>query len=199
VPVLAGAPTEEGCEGDCDVCRSLRQAVLEALASEDLAPLEGPDVAARAGLTEVALVDHYGSVEACLAATYDELSEQLYALHVEAFDGPGDWRSRFVAGVRAAFGRIAATPGAARLLFAEELLADPRLRSRRVAARQRLALLVAEELEAERDQAVPAVQAEFLIGAASRAAQTGFASGAEPWRVAARVSETLRVLEPRAA
>jgi AcrR family transcriptional regulator len=188
---------EEGCTSDCEVCRSLRQALLDALEFDGLPQLEAADVAARAGLTEADLVDHYGGLAGCLAATYDELSDELYDLHVHAFDGPGDWRSRFLAGFRAALDRIASTPGAVCLFFAEEVLGDPRLRTRRAAAGERVARLVTEELEAERDQLVPAFEVEFMLGAVSSAARTEMAAGEAPGRVAARVSEALRLLEPR--
>jgi AcrR family transcriptional regulator len=188
---------EEGCTSDCEVCRSLRQALLDALEFDGLPQLEAADVAARAGLTEADLVDHYGGLAGCLAATYDELSDELYDLHVHAFDGPGDWRSRFMAGFRAALDRIASTPGAVCLFFAEEVLGDPRLRTRRAAAGERVARLVTEELEAERDQLVPAFEVEFMLGAVSSAARTEMAAGEAPGRVAARVSEALRLLEPR--
>jgi AcrR family transcriptional regulator len=188
---------EEGCPSDCDVCRSLRQALLDALESDGLPHVEAADVAARAGLAEADLVEHYGGLAGCIAATYNELSDEVYDLHVEAFDGAGDWRSRFLAGFRAALDRIASTPGAVCLFFAEEVLGDPRLRTCREAARQRVTRLVAEELEAERDHAVPAVQVEFMLGAVSRTARMEMASGVAPWRAAARVSETLRLLDPR--
>jgi AcrR family transcriptional regulator len=190
---------EEGCAGDCDVCRSLREALLDALSCDGLSGLEAGDVTARAGLSEATLAEHYGGLEACLVATYDELSDELYDLHVDAFERPGDWRSRFLSGVRAALERVAATPGAVRLLFAEEVLGHPSLRTRRAAARQRMTRLVAEELEAERHRAVPAVQVEFLLGAVSRTARTEMAAGVAPRCVAARVGETLRLLEPQAA
>jgi hypothetical protein len=113
---------EEGCTSDCDVCRSLRQALLDALESDGLPRVEAAGVAAGAGLTEADLVEHYGGLAGCLAATYDELSDELYDLHVDAFDGAGDWRSRFLAGFRAALDRIASTPGAVCLFFADEVL-----------------------------------------------------------------------------
>jgi hypothetical protein len=188
---------EEGCTSDCDVCRSLRQALLDALETDGLPHVEAAGVAARAGLTEADLVEHYDDLAGCLAATYDQLSDELYDLHVDAFDCAGDWRSRCVEGCRAARDRIASTPGAVCLFFAEEGLGDPRLRTRRAAAGERVARLVAEELEAERDQAVPAFQVEFMLGAVSRAARAEVAAGGAPGRVAARVSETLRLLEPR--
>jgi hypothetical protein len=201
VPVLMDRQLEEeGCTGDCDVCRRLRQALLGALASvEDPHALAAADLAERAELAEADLVEHYGSVDRCLEATYDELSEELYELHIHAFDGPGDWRSRFLEGERAALDRIASTPGAVRLFFADELLAHPRLRTRRAAARQRVARLVADEVEHEQEQGVAEVQVEFILGAVSHAAKAEAAYGMEPARVAARVSETLRLLEPQAA
>jgi AcrR family transcriptional regulator len=196
-PAPARASIEEGCTGDCDVCRSLRQALLDTLELDGLQQVEAADVAARAGATEAELAEHYGGLADCVAATYDELSDELYALHLRAFAGPGDWRSRFLAGLRAALERAASIPGAVCLLFAEEVLADPRVRARRATARERVARLVVEELEAERDQTVPAFQVEFMLGAVSRTAQTEMAAGAAPRRVAARVGETLRLLEPQ--
>jgi AcrR family transcriptional regulator len=198
IPVLVTAPMEqEGCTGDCDVCRRLRHALLDVLESEG--PPAAPDIAERAELAVADLVDHYGSVDGCLVAAYDELAEELFELHVEAFDGPGDWQSRFLDGMRAALDHIASTPGAVQLFFADELLAHPRLRTRRAAARQRIARLVAGEVDHEHEQGVPAVQVEFILGAVSHAAKTEAADGMEPARVIARVSETLRLLEPLAA
>jgi AcrR family transcriptional regulator len=199
VPVVFGAPTEEErCTGDCDVCRRLRHALLDAL-EQGSGILDAADVAERADLAEADVFDHYGSVDSCLVATYDELSQELYDLHVEAFDGPGDWQSRFLEGMRAGLDRIDSTPGAARLLFDDELLGHPRLRIRRAAARQRVARLVAEEVEHERDRGLPAVQVEFMLGAVSHAAKTEAADGMEPARITARVGEALRLLEPQAA
>jgi AcrR family transcriptional regulator len=189
---------EQGCTGDCEVCRRLRHALLEAL-DEGARTLDTAEIAERADLAEADLFAHYGSVDSCLVATYDELAQELYELHVEAFDGPGDWQSRFLEGMRAALERIDSTPGAERLFFADELIGHPRLRIRRAAARQRVARLVAEEAEHERDRDLPAVQVEFILGAVSHAAQEEAADGMEPARIAARVSETLRLLEPLAA
>jgi AcrR family transcriptional regulator len=198
MPVLVGVPTEEGCTGDCDVCRRLRHALLDAL-EQGAWTLDAAAIAERADLAEAFLFAHYGSVDSCLVAAYDELAQELYELHVDAFDGPGDWQSRFLEGLRAGLDHIESTPGAERLFFDEELLGHPRLRIRRATARQRVARLVAEEAEHELDRDLPAVQVEFILGAVSYAAQTEAADGMEPARVTARVSETRRLLEPLAA
>jgi AcrR family transcriptional regulator len=200
VSVLTRAPVEEeGCAADCDVCRGLREALLSELARPSTVALTAAGVAARAGLTEADLRVHYGGLEECLGATYDELALELYDLHVNAFDGAGDWRSRFLDGVRAALDRIATTPGAVRLFFADELRAHPGLRESRAAARQRVARLVAQEMELEQERGVPALQVEFLLGAVSHAALDEAAGGMEPARVTARVGQTLSLLEPLAA
>jgi AcrR family transcriptional regulator len=191
---------EGGCTGDCDVCRRLRQALLASLAwDEDPHALAAADLADRAELAEADLLAHYGSVDNCLAATYDELAEELFELQLHAFDGSGDWQSRFLDGMRAALDRIDSTPGATRLFFADDLVAHPRLRTRRAAARQRVARLVADEVGHERERGIPAVQVEFILGAVSHAARAEAAGGMDPSRVVARVGETLRVLEPLAA
>jgi AcrR family transcriptional regulator len=191
---------EGGCTGDCDVCRRLRQALLAALAwDEDPHALAAADLAERAELPETELLAHYGSVDNCLAATYDELSEELYELQLRAFDGSGDWQSRFLDGMRAALDHIDSTPGASRLFFADDLLAFPGLRTRRAAAQQRVARLVSDEVEHEQERGIPAVQIEFILGAVAHAAKAEVADGMEPARVVARVGETLRVLEPLAA
>jgi len=190
----------EGCTGDCVVCRRLRQALLAALAwDEDPNALAAADLAERAELAETDVIAHYGSVDNCLAATFDELWEELYELHLQAFDGSGDWQSRFLDGMHAALDRIDSTPGATRLFFADDLVAQARLRTRRAAARQRLASLVAAEVELEQERELPAVQVEFILGAVSHAARSEVADGMEPARVTARVGETLRLLQPQAA
>jgi AcrR family transcriptional regulator len=191
---------EEGCTSDCDVCRRLREALLAALAwDEDPNALPAADLAERAALPETDLLAHYGSVDNCLAATYDQLSDELYELHLHAFDGSGDWQSRFLDGMRAALDHIDSTPGATRLFFADDLLAHPRLRTRRAAARQRVARLIADEVEHEREHGVPGIQVEFILGAVSHATRAEVADGLEPARVVDRVGETLRLLEPLAA
>src|SRR5687767_9587859 len=160
-----GVPMEEeGCTDACGVCRRLRHALLDVL-EQGSPTLDAADIAERADLAEADLLAHYGSVDICLVAAYDELSAELYELHVEAFDGPGDWQSRFLDGMRAALDHIASTPGAARLFFADELVGHPRLRIRRAVARQRIAQLVADEVEHEQDRELPAVQVEFILGA----------------------------------
>jgi AcrR family transcriptional regulator len=161
--------------------------------------LAATDLAARAGLPEVALAVHYGTIDNCLVATYDEVSQKLYRIQLEAFAGPGDWHTRCSRAVAAALGHIESTPGAARLCFGELARGNPRIRVRRAAARQRVVRLLADEYERERREGLPDLHFEFLVGALFRAAQDELAAGRAPTRVAERVKELLAVLEPVAA
>jgi hypothetical protein len=151
------------------------------------------------GLPESALAQHYGSVDRCLVATFHELSEELHRCHVDAFAGPEDWHTRFAIAVDSSLERIASSPGALRLLFAESARGDPRIRAHRTAACQRFIWLLAEEYELEYGVRLPDVHFEFLVGALFQAAQAEFAAGRDAARTAARVKELLALLEPVAA
>jgi hypothetical protein len=198
VPALAGAPSqEEGCPRSCTTCARLRQALLSELEWKHPSSIDAGALAAGAGLGEADLVDHYGSVDGCLVATYEALSDELYALQVDALaNGSGDWQSNFLDGVRAALDHLAAIPGAMVLFFADELRGHPLLRVRRAAARQRVARLLADHS----GEAGNSLRSEFLLGALAHAAHSEAAArGMQPARVAARIGATLRLLEPRAA
>ena len=139
---------------------------------------------------------HYGTIDNCLVATYDEVSQELYRLQVEAFAGPGDWHERLSRAVTAALEHIESTPGAARLCFGEPARGNPRIRPRRAVARQRVVRLLADEYERERGEGLADLHFEFLVGALYRTAQDELAAGGKPTRVAERVKELLALLEP---
>ena len=197
---LGGASQSgEGCAGECATCSQLRSALLEALAAHELQFLTATDLETRAGLPELALAAHYGTIDNCLVATFDEVSYELSLIQLEAFAGPGDWHERFSHAVAAVLEHIALTPGAARLCFGEPARGNPRIRARRAAVRQRVVRLLSDEYERERGEGLPDLHFEFLFGAIFRAAQDEVAAGGEPTRVAERVDELLRLLEPVAA
>jgi AcrR family transcriptional regulator len=197
---LGGAPrAEQGCAVGCEACGRLRRALLDALIEHDVQSVAAADLAARAGLPATALAAHYGTVDNCVVATFDEVSEELYRRHVEAFAGPGDWHARFSSAVVAALAHIAATPGAARLCVAEPARDHPRVRTRRDAARRRVVRLLADEYERERAGGPSDIHFEFLVGALYRAAQGDLAAGREPSQVAERLKELLALLEPAPA
>ena len=162
----------------------------------DLESLAVTDLETRAELPESSLAMHYGTIENCVVAAYDEVAQQLYIVQLEAFAGPGDWHERFSDAVDAALERIESTSGTAQLCFGELARGNPRIRARRAVARERTVRLLSDEYERERHEGLPDLHFEFLVGALYRAAQDELAAGGEPTCVAGRVSELLAVLEP---
>lgn len=194
---LVGAPHAElGCGGDCESCGRLRSALLDALDDHELESLAAGDLSTRAGLPVTALATHYGTIDNCVVATFDELSEELYRCQVEAFAGLGDWHMRFSNAVVAVLQQIESRPGAAQLCFAEIARRHPGIRARRAAARQRVVRLLADEHERDHGCRLPDLHFEFLVGALYRAAQDEVAAGRAPTRVAERLRELLALLEP---
>jgi hypothetical protein len=197
---LVGAPDVEfGCGGDCESCARLRSALLDALDGHELESLAAEDLSTRAGLPMTALATHYGTIDNCVVAAFDELSEELYRCQVEAFAGLGDWHMRFSNAVVAVLQLIESRPGAAQLCFAEIARRHPGIRAGRAVARQRLIRLLADEHEREHGYRLPDLHFEFLVGALYRAAQDEVAAGRGPTRVAERLRELLALLEPVAA
>jgi AcrR family transcriptional regulator len=187
---------EEQHAVDCVACARLRSALLEALTEHDPGSLTAADLTTRAGLPETALSAHYGTLDDCLAATFDELADELYRRHREAFAGPGDWHARLSSAADATVDQLRHNPGAVRLCFAYAARGDERIRTQRAAARQRFVQLFADEYEREHGSRPPDVHFEFLFGALFNAAHDELAAGQEPARVAQRVKELLGLLEP---
>lgn len=199
-PALGGAPEGNGHRArDCESCRRLRSGLLAALTECDPTSLEPVDLARHSGLPELALAVHYGTVDACLVAAYEELSDQLHLCHLHAFAGPGDWHTRFSRAVDSSLEHLESTPGALVLVFADAARGDARIRRQRTAGRQRFIGLLADEHELQYGARLPHVHFEFLVGALFQAAQAEFTAGREPARMAERVNELLGLLEPVAA
>jgi AcrR family transcriptional regulator len=182
--------------GDCWTCDRLRGAVLDALLERELESLTSAELERRAGVPARALAAHYGTLDTCVAATYDKVSEVLYRGMVEAFSGPGDWHVRFARAVEATLDRIRSAPGVARLCFGEPARGNALIRERRAASRQRVIRFLADEYEDDQGRRLPDLHFEFLFGALLRAAQDEVTAGREPAVVAARVRELLALLEP---
>jgi AcrR family transcriptional regulator len=183
-------------EGESEARARLRGAVLERLTAHGLRSLTDEDLAARAGLPAGAVAAHYGSLDECVVATYDEVSEQLFRELENAFEGEGEWHTRFARAVDATFARLEASPGTAQLCFGEATRANARIRRRRAASRQRVVRFLADQYEREHGSSLPDVHFEFLFGALLRAAQEEMAAGREPALVAERVRQLLELLEP---
>ena len=184
------------CAGDCPTCARLRGAVLDTLVERELESLTVADLEGRAGLPSPSLAAHYGTLDTCLVAIYDEVSEVLYRGMVEAFSGPGDWHVRFAKAVEATLAQIRSAPGIARLCFGEPARGNARIGERRAASRQRVIRFLADEYEQEQGVRLPDLHFEFLFGALLRTAQDEVTAGRKPAVVAARVRELLVLLEP---
>jgi AcrR family transcriptional regulator len=183
-------------DGERETRARLRGALLERLTAHDLRSLTEEDVAATAGLPAGAVVAHYGTLDNCVVATYDEVSEQLFRGLEEAFDGDGEWHTCFARAVDTTFAQLESNPGVAQLCFGEPALRNPRIRRRRAASRQRVVRFLAERYERDQGSGLPDVHFEFLFGALLKAAQEDVAAGREPDLVAERVRQLLELLEP---
>jgi AcrR family transcriptional regulator len=183
-------------EGESEARARLRGALLEWLTAHGLRSLTDEDLAARAGLPPGAVAAHYGSLDECVVATYDEVSERLFRGMEEAFEEDGEWHTCFVRAVNATFAQFEESPGVAQLCFGEGARAHARIRKRRAASRQRVVRFLASEYQREHGSSLPDVHFEFLFGALLRAAQEDMAAGEEPAAVAERVRQLLELLEP---
>jgi hypothetical protein len=183
-------------EGERETRARLRGALLERLTAHDMRFLTDEELDARAGLPAGSLAAHYGTLDDCLVATYDEVAEQLYRGLEEAFEGPGEWHTCFARAVNATLNRLESMPGAAQLCFGEAARAHPLVRTRRAASRQHVVRFLADQYDRQQGCELPDVHFEFLFGALLRAAQDEAAAGREPALVAERVRQLLGLLEP---
>jgi AcrR family transcriptional regulator len=185
---------------ECELCARLRGGLLEALADRELEMLDGREVAARAAVAERHLAEHYGTLDRCLLAAYDELCDALHMRAAVALCEGGEWHVRLAGAMDAMLDHLDGAPGAARLWFVESARTrDARLQERRTAARDRFVRLLAAEYRRAEEPDLPELHFEFLTGALHHAAYEEMVAGREPAHVRARVRELLPLLEPVAA
>jgi AcrR family transcriptional regulator len=182
---------------DCEGCSRLRRALLEELAERDLASLNEVRLARRAGLPADAVAAHYGTIDDCVLAAYDEVAADLYDRCAGLLTERTDWYLRLPSTISDALEQLDCMPGIVRLCFLEPLRApDPRLRERSVAARSLFADLLATEA---RDPGIPRLHFEFLIGALHSASFDALVGGAGLSAVAERMEYLVGLSEPVAA
>jgi AcrR family transcriptional regulator len=97
----------------------LVEAMVQAANEKGVAATTISDLVARAGISRRTFYEHFENKEACLLATYDTFVEIETRRLAAAAPDAEEWTERLRATLRAAFGRIAERPDAARLLVVE--------------------------------------------------------------------------------
>jgi AcrR family transcriptional regulator len=188
--------TQDGCFSNCPTCRRLRKATAEFV---DLHGVEGITSAAIAEFAGVPLeraAEHYPTLEACLAATYDEGSLRLRRMFVRELRGEGSWPERLRAAVDAGIEEFETRPELARFCMMVAWRSDlPVLSASRLAARERLVAILAEE-SGVGDDGLPELRFEILVGAAHHTVSEQLASNGGARSVRERLDQVIDLFEP---
>jgi hypothetical protein len=159
----------EGCFSDCQICRRLRKAAVELAVETGIDRTTDRAVAELAGVPFEQAVQHYPTVEDCLAAAYDEGALILRRVCARALRGEGSWQERLHSAVDMAIDAFSERPQLARYCFVDAWRSDlPMVSASRVADRERFVRILVEQHGPERDD-VPELRFEVLLGAAHHA------------------------------
>ena len=187
-----------GCFSNCSTCQRLRTATARLAARHGI---EGITSAAIAELAEVPLeraVEHYPTLEDCLAATHDEGALRLRRACRPALRGSGSWQERLHAAVDAVIEEFRTRPDLARFCMMVGWRSDlPVLCASRVAARERFVEILAEECRPEPDDLdLPDLRFEILAGAARHVVSEALDGNARERSVRERLDEVIALFEP---
>ena len=199
-PQYAETPSNgrEACFSNCPTCQRLRKATAE------FAVLHGLDGITSAAIAELADVpperveEHYPTLEACLAATFDEGALRLRRACVPALRGSGSWQERLHAAVNAGVDEFTARPELARFCLMVAWRSDlPVLCASRVAARERFVAILAEERGTDEDNVdLPPLRFEMLAGAAQHVVSEELGGLGRGEAVRERLDEVIELFEP---
>ncbi len=187
-----------GCFSNCPTCRRLRRAAVELAARDGL----GATTSARiADLAEVPLeraMEHYPTLEDCLAAAYDEGALRLRRVFVRALRGSGSWHERLRAAIDAAVDEFRTRPELGRFCMVEAARSDlPVLCASRLAARERLVAILAQERGPEADDLdLPELRYEVLVGAAHHVVSEQLDGNQNGGSVRERLDQIIDLFEP---
>jgi AcrR family transcriptional regulator len=121
------------------------------------------------GLTEAAFRQHYSTVAACMADSYDEITAGLLDGFSAAFAESPTWSDGLMLGMERLLERLSERPAEAQLCCVEVLRGDRDLLRHREVARRRMVQLLSDEHYRHDDSEHPRdIQHELLLGAASR-------------------------------
>ncbi len=191
-------PTDssEGCFENCPTCRRLRKATAEFAVRHGAEGLTSAAIADFAGVPLERALEHYPTLDACLAATYDEGSLRLRRVCVPALRGSGSWRERLRAAVDAGIEEFETRPDLARFCMMVAWRSDlPVLCASRVAARDRLVAILSEE-SGPGDEDLPDLRFEILVGAAHHSVSEAVQANGGARAVRERLGQVIDLFEP---
>jgi AcrR family transcriptional regulator len=184
------------CFSDCPTCRRLRKAAVEHVVRHGIAGTTNAAIAELAEVPPERAVDHYPTLDDCLAAAYDEGALRLRRVCVRTLRGSGSWQERLHAAVEAAIDEFREKPDLARFCMVEVCRADlPVLFASRLAARERFVAILAEEC-GPGDEDLPALRFEMLVGAAHHMVSEQLAADGGARSVRERVGQVIDLFEP---
>jgi AcrR family transcriptional regulator len=188
--------TRDGCFSNCPTCRRLRKAAAEFAVRHGV---EGITNSAIAEFAEVPLeraVQHYPTLEACLAATYDEGALRLRRACRPALRGNGSWQERLHAAVDAGIEEFTTRQELARFCMMVAWRSDlPVLCAARVAARERFVAILAEE-SGVGDEDLPGLRFEILVGAAHHMISEQIQANGGARSIRAQLDQVIDLFEP---
>lgn len=166
------------CQPACAICEEAREAVLATVGEGGTEALSEDGLAERVGLPVDELRRHYRTVAECLYETYDEIACEVLRDMVDAFAEGQDWQSGFELARRRLLERMAARPAEARLCFVETVRGDRELRHRRDITRRWIVdFLTREYARRRKEEELPPLQIELLIGAGFQTISSAVAEG----------------------
>jgi AcrR family transcriptional regulator len=188
--------SQEGCFSNCPTCRRLRKATAEFAVRHGVEGITSAAIADFAGVPRERAAEHYPTLEACLAATYDEGSLRLRRACVRALRGRGSWPERLRAAVDAGIEEFETRPELARFCMMVAWRSDlPVLCASRLAARERLVAILAEE-SGVGDEGLPDLRFEILVGAAHHTVSEEIQADGGARSVRERLDEVIELFEP---
>ena len=190
------ADSPDGCFWNCPTCRRLREATAEFAVRHGVEEITCAAIAEFADVPPEQAAEHYPTLEACLAATYDEGALRLRRACAPALRGSGSWQERLRAAADAGIEEFKTRPDLAHFCMMVAWRSDlPVLCASRVAARERLVAILAEEA-GPGDEDLPGLRFEILVGAAHHTVSEELAADGGAQEVRERLDQVIDLFEP---
>jgi hypothetical protein len=192
------------CDVDCEACRRLQDALVDALAQRTLASIAPRELAAVCNLGEDRQRHRCGTLATCALAAFTTGADRIYGSYERAFAADQPWPKQFQQGVEGVVALFVEQPGLLRLCLVEtEGVTIPALRAGRAWNRKRLVALLVREYrrQAGAGTVLPRLHFELLAGATCRLLEREYMAGrlAELRRTPSLIAQLVAVFEPVAA